>query len=141
MIPMPMPPGGTMVGLGIDLVSVDRLREAEARFGERLWQRVLTPVERDSLAGRRDPIPSLAARFAAKEAVAKALGCGIGAQLSFQDIQITRADAAPQMAITGPAVERLCAGLPPDSALQFHVSFSHERSHAVAIVAIITISS
>jgi holo-[acyl-carrier protein] synthase len=63
-----------IVGLGIDVASVERVRAALERFGERFWERILTENERADLAGRPDRALALAGRFAAKEAAAKALG-------------------------------------------------------------------
>src|SRR5882757_1491269 len=63
-----------VVGLGIDVASVERMRVALTRFGDRLWQRVLTENEQADLATRPDRALALAGRFAAKEAAAKALG-------------------------------------------------------------------
>jgi holo-[acyl-carrier protein] synthase len=63
-----------VVGLGIDVASIERMRVALARFGDRLWQRILTEHEQADLATRPDRALALAGRFAAKEAAAKALG-------------------------------------------------------------------
>ncbi|HEY3665279.1 MAG TPA: holo-ACP synthase [Polyangiaceae bacterium] len=63
-----------VVGLGIDVASVERIRVALERFGDRFWQRILTENEQADLASRPDRALALAGRFAAKEAAAKALG-------------------------------------------------------------------
>lgn len=69
---------GSVLGLGIDLVDIARIRSAGERHGDRFIDKVFTPAERASLAGRADPWPGYAARFAAKEAISKAFGTGIG---------------------------------------------------------------
>jgi len=63
-----------IIGLGIDVSSIERQRAALARFGDRIWQRILTENERADLSQRPDRASALAGRFAAKEAAAKALG-------------------------------------------------------------------
>jgi holo-[acyl-carrier protein] synthase len=86
-------------GIGIDTCSLARIAEAQAKFGHRLAERLLTPTE---LAQKAWDAPALARRWAIKEAVAKALGTGIGAALSFQDIEITSSpQGAPQCAVQG----------------------------------------
>jgi len=64
-------------GIGIDIVEIARMRRLVERYGERFLRRVFTEGERAYAMQRRDPIPSLAARFAAKEAGLKALGAGV----------------------------------------------------------------
>lgn len=86
-------------GVGIDTCSLARIAEAQAKFGQRLPERLLTPTE---LAQKVWDAPALARRWACKEAVAKALGTGIGADLSFQDIEITYSpQGAPQCVVKG----------------------------------------
>ena len=91
-----------MIGLGLDLVDIDRFREALDRRPT-MRERLFTEAER-SLAGERvDPIPALAARFAAKEAVMKALGVGLGA-FAFHDVEVLSLDSgAPDLRVTGGA--------------------------------------
>jgi holo-[acyl-carrier protein] synthase len=63
-----------LIGTGIDIIRISRLRKTLDRFGDRFLERVFTPAERAYCARKRDAAPSLAARFAAKEAVFKAVG-------------------------------------------------------------------
>src|ERR1700749_4027374 len=63
-----------LLGLGIDVASIERIRESLDRFGDRFWERILTENERADLSKRPDRAVALAGRFAAKEAAAKALG-------------------------------------------------------------------
>ncbi|HAP32819.1 MAG TPA: holo-[acyl-carrier-protein] synthase [Firmicutes bacterium] len=69
---------GPVAGVGVDLIRVKRVARAYRRRPARFLQRIYSSRERDALAERDYPLTSLASRFAAKEAVAKALGCGIG---------------------------------------------------------------
>ncbi len=111
---------------GIDLLEIDRLRGAIATHGERFLQRVFTEQE---LAANAKKVESLAGRFAAKEAVAKALGCGIG-DVAWKEIEILRAESgAPQLVLHG-AAERLAR---EQGLTTWSLSLSHSQSHAVAV--------
>lgn len=112
---------------GVDLIEIQRLGEASQRYGQRFLQRVFTPAE---LAEVGDNQASLAARFAAKEAVAKALGTGIGA-VGWQEIEILRGDMRqPELKLSG-AAARLAA----EQGLQtWALSLSHSHTHAIAVV-------
>ncbi|MBE0671841.1 MAG: holo-ACP synthase [Anaerolineales bacterium] len=113
---------------GVDLIDILRIREAVDRHGERFLARVYTEAEQRDCNGR---ISSLAVRFAAKEAAAKALGCGIG-DVSWLDIEI-RSDEkkAPYLILHGEA-ERLAKQL---GLLNWSVSLSHTEGQAIAFVA------
>lgn len=115
-------------GVGVDVVEVARIRRAVERWGQAFLSRVYTPEElrwaRGQLAAAR-----LAARFAAKEAVMKALGGGWG-QVRFRDIEITRSPSGqPQARLYGSAA-RLAreAGV-----VAVHVSLAHAREYAAAL--------
>lgn len=113
---------------GIDLIEIKRISSAIARHGGRFLNRIFTPLEIDQCEGR---VESLAARFAAKEAVAKALGCGIG-EISWQEIEIRRGEkGAPTLALYGKAA-RLAE---KKKVTTWSVSLSHSQSHAIAMVA------
>ncbi len=112
---------------GVDLIEVDRIRDVLARHGERFLQRVYTPSEIGIYADRAG---SLAARWAAKEAVAKTLGCGIG-DIAWTDIEILNDDAgAPVLHLHGPARARAADLHLNDWA----ISLSHTHEHAIAFV-------
>ena len=70
--------GANVVGVGIDQIEVSRIRDSVKRHGNAFLNKVFTPEEQNSCMERADPVPCLAARFAVKEAVSKALGTGIG---------------------------------------------------------------
>jgi holo-[acyl-carrier protein] synthase len=117
----------TQLVTGIDLIEVGRIREAVERHGARFLERIYTPKE---LALAADSMASLAARFAAKEAAAKALGCGIGI-VGWKDIEILRDEAGgPRIILHGSAAQRAA-----EQGLQnWSASLSHTREHAVAVV-------
>ncbi len=112
---------------GIDLIEIERITNVIAKNGERFLQRVYTPRELADCGGRSE---SLAARWAAKEATAKALGCGIG-DIGWQEIEIQRLkNGAPELHLYGEA-----ARLAKEKKLKtWSVSLSHSQSHAIAMV-------
>jgi holo-[acyl-carrier protein] synthase len=112
---------------GVDLIEISRVQEAIERHGERFLARVFTETEQRDCGGR---VSSLAARFAAKEAVAKALGCGIG-DVSWLDIEV-RSDElkAPYLVLYGEGDRRAKQlGLS-----NWSLSLSHTHSQAIAFV-------
>ena len=95
-----------VVGLGLDLVEVERLGAVIGRQGERFLRRVFTEGEREYCATKSEPAVFYAARFAAKEAVAKAFGTGIGAAIGWLDIEVVRNEAgAPEVRLWGKGAE------------------------------------
>ena len=70
-----------ILGTGVDIIEVDRIRGSYERFGERFVRRILSDSELGYCLAHRDPAPFLAARFAAKEAISKAFGTGIGSAI------------------------------------------------------------
>src|ERR1700683_3145838 len=93
-----------MIGIGLDNVDVARFREVLARR-PRLVERLFTQAERDECGLRSDPVPGLAARFAAKEATMKALGVGIGG-FAMRDVEVVRGElGAPTLVARGRALE------------------------------------
>lgn len=112
---------------GIDLIEIERVAAAVERHGARFLNRVFTPLELAEAGGSPS---SLAARFAAKEAVAKALGCGIG-PIGWQEIEIRRQPGSqPVLHLSGEAA-RLAAELGLDT---WSVSLTHARDQAAAVV-------
>jgi holo-[acyl-carrier protein] synthase len=121
-----------VIGLGIDAVDIGRFRAVLARRPG-MAERLFTADERAYAAGQADPAPSLAARFAAKEAVMKALGVGIGAFL-FTDVEVVRlASGQPSLLVRGAA-----AALASEQGVgTWLVSLTHTSSQASAVVAAI----
>ncbi len=111
---------------GVDLIEITRIAEVIARHGTRYLERIYTPAELEQCGKQAE---SLAGRFAAKEAVAKALGCGIG-EVGWKDIEILGDEQnAPSLKLQG-AAEKKARELGLD---QWAVSISHSMSHAVAL--------
>ncbi len=124
-----------IAGIGVDIAETVRFEKLLARFGERFARRVLTEAERAEFERRRRPANYLATRFAAKEAVAKALGTGIGRELSFQSVQVDNdADGRPHLRFVD-AGERLLAGRKICNVL---LSLSDEKHYVVAMVVLET---
>ena len=117
-----------MVGIGIDAVEVDRFRRMLARRPG-LARRLFTEGERAYGARQRDPAARLAARFAAKEAVMKALGVGLGA-FSFQDVEVVRAPSgAPSLRLS-----RKAAALASERGIgDWRLSLTHTHATAEAV--------
>lgn len=96
------------VGVGTDLLAVSRIEAVLERTGERFVRRILTAAERELWQQRRGSANFLAKQFAAKEAIAKALGTGIGAGVSFQQMEVLRSAAgAPEVRLSGAAAAHL----------------------------------
>src|SRR4030088_1444046 len=82
-----------ILGMGIDIIEVARIAASHERFGARFLDRILHPNEIGYCLSHKSPAPFLAARFAAKEAISKAFGTGIGARLGWHDMEVARKDS------------------------------------------------
>src|SRR6202521_5265688 len=103
-----------ILGIGSDIVDIRRIERTLERFGERFVERVFTDVERRKSEGRANRAASYAKRFAAKEACSKALGTGFRAGVFWRDLGVVNLPSGrPGMVLTGGALERLQAMLPP----------------------------
>lgn len=118
-----------MLRTGVDLIEIARIDDAIARHGDRFLQRVFTAAELSLCAGRTE---SLAGRFAAKEAAAKALGTGIWrGGVAWTDIEVLRAASGEPVLELYAAAANRAATLGVD---QWSLSLSHDRTHAIAFV-------
>lgn len=103
-------PLSSVAGIGTDLLDSGRIVQAFNRHGERFVQRILTPAEQQLYRQRADGLNFLAKQYAAKEALAKALGTGIAKGVGFQQLEIVRDEqGAPVVTLSGAAQERLTA--------------------------------
>ena len=121
-----------ILGIGIDIVKNDRIKKIFARFGESFVQRILSPVEILDYKKRnpKKKIQYLASRFAAKEAIAKALGIGIG-KISFKNIEIKKkSSGAPYVNITN------LTSLGLNTKIDIMISLSDEIDYTAAFVII-----
>lgn len=92
----------SIFGIGVDVVEIERIASAIGQSGEAFVKRVFTDGERAYCEGQKHPQQHYAARFAVKEAVAKAFGTGIGKDLSWLDMDITRIESGrPELVLTG----------------------------------------
>ena len=120
-----------IVGLGIDLAGIERIRRIWNRHGERFAGRVLHPDERDHVLAPVDPAERLAGRWAVKEAAMKALGTGWAQGVGFGDIALVPGPGgAPRLALYGGALVAAAAR----GASYWHASLSHSDGFAVAVV-------
>lgn len=120
-----------IVGVGLDVVAVERLERSLQDDGAGFAERVFTVAERAECEGRADRVQALAARFAAKEALFKALGTGWGGALSLQHVEVTAgAGGRPELRLSGATATRAEAlGI-----RSLHVTLSHELEYAAAVV-------
>lgn len=127
-----------IIGLGSDLCNIERIQASLDRFGERFEARVFTDVER-AKAGRRPftKAGTLAKRFAAKEAFAKAVGTGFKRGVFMKDIGVVNAPSgAPTLALTGGARARLDAIIPQGHVAHVHLTLTDDHPWAQAFVVI-----
>lgn len=119
----------TIHGIGIDVVEVERIAAAIERHGEAFASRLFTQAERDYCSSNTMPAPHYAARFAAKEAVSKALGTGIGSHANWLDLEISHdAYGAPKILLHGQAAHYA----ETQGITEIQISLSHTKMHAVA---------
>ncbi len=124
------PDYGQIPRTGIDLCEIDRIRKAIERYGERFLKRIFTEGEIRYCSSRANPYPSYAARFAAKEAVMKLLGAGIG-HVGFNNIEVVSGiDGRPSLKLDGKALE-ISGEMGIDS---MDISLTHIKSVAAAVV-------
>ena len=120
-----------ILGTGIDLIEVRRIRQSLARFGDRFRKHVYTAGEVAYCDARKLSEESYAARFAAKEAAAKALGTGIGMGVTWREIEVLREPGrAPTVALSGRAAAR-AASL---GVQRITLSITHTADYAMALV-------
>ena len=120
-----------IIGIGVDIAEVARVDKLHSKFGERFAERILTADELQEYRRRNSSSSFLALRFAAKEAVAKACGTGIGKQLGFHSMQIDKD------ALGKPVLRFLEAANPLVNRLQIRnalISLSDEKHYVVAMV-------
>jgi len=118
-----------ILGIGIDIIEVARIRASLEKFGERFGQRVLLPDESAYCLAHKDSAPFVAARFAAKEAVSKAFGTGIGGQLGWLDIEICKKESGEPFVVLHGKGKKLFEAR---GAQRLLVSLSHTENYAAA---------
>ncbi len=120
-----------VIGVGTDLIEIARIERSVERFGDAFLQRVYTPGEIAYCQSKRNAAESLAARFAAKEAGAKALGTGISRGVSWREFEVRRLPGQrPELHLSGRAAE-IAKGL---GIRRLALSLTHSRSVSMAVV-------
>ena len=118
-----------MIGIGVDAVEIERFRRSLERTPS-MRTRLFTAEELAYVQPKSDPVPSLAARFAAREAVMKALGVGLGA-FGFHDVWVSRAvSGVPSLRFAGAAAELAASA----GVTRWHLSLTHSELIAIAYV-------
>jgi phosphopantetheine--protein transferase-like protein len=116
-------------GIGIDIVKVERMKTAVARWDKKFLERIFTEKEILYAYNKKDPYPSLSVRFAAKEALIKAARTYI--PVSLKEIEVlNQEDGRPYIEVSG----RLASFFEENKILCSHVSLSHEQDYGVACV-------
>jgi holo-[acyl-carrier protein] synthase len=126
--------GAKILGTGVDIVETSRVQDSLDRFGQRFLQRCFWPAEVAYCQSMKFPALHLAARFAAKEAVSKAFGTGIGKQLGWKDIEIRKRDSGePYVVLHGKGEELARAR----GISEIFVSLSHSKEYSAAHAVIV----
>jgi len=118
-----------VIGIGIDVVEVDRIRSSLEEFSGRFLDRIFTKPEQEYCRKQKRPELHLAARFAAKEAIAKAFGTGIGKEIGWLDMEILRKESGePEARLGGNAKDYANER----GVEQVMVSLTHAKQYAAA---------
>lgn len=117
-----------MKGLGSDIIEISRIKKAYDKYGVKFLDKIFTKKEQEYCLNFKFPEERLAARFAAKEAVAKALGTGFGSKLSFLDIEILNLPNGKPEVILSSKLNFIYETI--------HISLSHCKEYALAVVCI-----
>jgi holo-[acyl-carrier protein] synthase len=118
-----------ILGTGIDIIEVARIASSFEKFGERFVNRILHPAEIAYCLSHKVPGPFLAVRFAAKEAISKAFGTGIGARLGWQDMEIRRKESGEPFVVLHGKGKKLFKSR---RAKRLLISLSHTANYAAA---------
>ena len=121
----------TILGIGTDIIEIDRIAMSIENHGNHFLDRIFTPREQEYALKFKNSHTTFAGRFAAKEAIAKAFGTGIGAQLGWQDIEVRHtASGAPEIRLSGKGAELAAER----GVCEILVSLTHTESMAAAQV-------
>lgn len=120
-----------MITSGIDLIEINRIKRAYQKFGKKFLERVFTDRETFYAFQRKEPFVHLAGRFAAKEAVMKALGTGFGKGVYFKNIEILRRKGGPPYVVLHGKIKNLLKDK------DISISITHDKKYAIAFCVII----
>ena len=118
-----------ILGTGVDIVQIARIEASLKRFGDSFLERIFTPEEVAYCKKRKNPAPSIAARFAAKEALVKSLP--EGESIALREIEVATSGSGKPSIMPGKALETIMENV---GARAIHLSLSHERDYAIALV-------
>ena len=122
-----------LLGLGTDLIETRRVQQSIDRFGDRFLERIFSPLEIAYCKRKKNAAESFAARFAAKEAGAKALGTGISRGVTWKDFEVKRETSGrPSLHLSGRAAELAVA----IGVKRIQLSLTHSRDLAMAVVVV-----
>jgi holo-[acyl-carrier protein] synthase len=119
-----------ILGVGIDIIEVARIATSLEKFGHRFGERILSRAESKYCLSHSSPAPFVAARFAAKEAISKAFGTGIGSHLGWQDMEIAHRETGEPYVILHGKGKKLFESR---EAKNIFVSISHTREYAAVV--------
>jgi holo-[acyl-carrier protein] synthase len=126
-----------IIGIGNDICDIRRVEQVYTKHGKRFLTRLFTPTEQEKAMRRSTPVPTLAKRFAAKEACAKALGTGMSRGVFWKDMGVVNLPSGqPTLELTGGALARLQALTPPGKKAVIHLTLTDEYPLAQAMVII-----
>jgi len=118
-----------IIALGIDLIECSRIEHTWRQHPERFLARILTPAERAYCEGKKNPVPHIAGRFAAKEAILKVMGTGWRGQIAWTDIEVTNDSAGQPYVVLSGHTREVAHGL---GITQIHLSITHTQNYAAA---------
>ena len=121
----------SVIGIGVDLVECARIQHSLGRFGDRFLHRVFTDGEIEYSMSMKFPARHLAARFAAKEAVSKAFGTGIGKAMGWRELDVRKKPSGEPYLVFAGEAEQLSQARGVTSAL---ITLSHTDNHAMAMI-------
>ena len=123
----------SILGIGVDMIEVERIQHSLDRFGERFLKRVFTEGEIAYCHSMKFPARHFAARFAAKEAVSKAFGTGIGKAMGWRDIDVHKKGSGEPFLVLRGGADKLAR----DRAMKSSwISLSHTEHHAMAMIVV-----
>lgn len=118
-----------VVGHGVDIIECDRVRRSVERYGEIFLNRILTDSEQQYVARKKDPVPHIAGRFAAKEAILKTIGTGWRGKIAWCDMEVLNDELGqPVVTLTGETARQA----ERRGIKRVLVSISHTKVHAIA---------
>jgi holo-[acyl-carrier protein] synthase len=129
-----LPPGGTLIGLGCDIIEVERIRGVLAKHGERFLKRIFTEEEQAYCNGLKYPHKHYAARWAAKEAVSKCFTTGIGEHLDWTSVSVYHGSRKEPLVHLDAKATAL---LKEVGATNVWLTLSHIDTHAMAVAALV----